>query len=74
MYTKGGDINWRYPVEKGKSVGTSFQPVQVHVWSDSIVMSGPSNKIYRSVHVLQDILYKLKKNILIERDTRRHIY
>jgi hypothetical protein len=61
MYTKGEDTSWWYPVEKGKSISSSHHPVQVHVWSDSIIMSGVRNKMLNTVHV--DIGHKLKKNV-----------
>ena len=62
MYTRGEDTSWRYPVEKGKSTSSTYKEVLVHVWSDSISMSGPMDKLLSKTGL------KLKKNILREMD------
>ena len=63
MYYKGGDKKqWKYEIEAGKMVGSSFEPILVHIWAESIVMWGSRAEILTNKScmlknsVLQDLL------------------
>jgi hypothetical protein len=53
MYTKGADLRWKYEIEVGKKVGSSFKPVLVHVWDESVVMWGSRREMLTKKSMLK---------------------